>query len=118
MATLSAAAAGRVKAGQWETKMTIGTNAPMFSKYCITAADAELMNGDVAALRRYVEQSTATNTKGRCTVKDVQLKDNRTTVTIVCGKREVVGTTTYYGDHYESSTPGTTITGKRIGACP
>jgi ketosteroid isomerase-like protein len=114
----SAAAADRVKAGQWETKMTMGGR-PMVSAYCITAAEAKLMNGDAAAVRRYVEESTEKNTRGRCSVKRVTVSGNRTVVTIVCGKSEVVGTTTYHGDHYEStSSDGTTLTGKRIGACP
>jgi hypothetical protein len=114
----NAAAADRVQAGEWENKMTIGAGKPMLTKQCITAADAKLMNGDVATLRKYLEQSTATNTRGRCTVKDVKIATNRTVVTIACGKTEVVGTTTYHGDRYEStSSNGTTLVGKRVGAC-
>jgi hypothetical protein len=38
---------------------------------------------------------------------------------MACGKTEVVGTTTYHGDRYESaSSNGTKLTGKRLGACP
>lgn len=115
----SAVAADRVQAGEWENKMTMGSAQPMVAKQCITAADAKLMNGDLATLRKYLEQSTATNTKGKCTVKDVKLNGNRTIVTIACGKTEVVGTTTYHGDRYEStSSNGTTLVGKRLGACP
>ena len=114
----SAAAADRVQAGEWETKTTIAGK-PVVSKYCITAADARLMNGDEATLRRYVEQSTAEKTKGRCAVKSVVVTGNRTVVTIACGKTQVVGTTTYHGDHYEStSSNGVTLVGKRVGACP
>jgi hypothetical protein len=77
------------------------------------------MNGDLATLRKYVEDSTAKNTRGRCVVKSVAVKGNQTTVAIACGKTEVVATTTYHGDHYESlSSNGTKIAGKRIGACP
>jgi hypothetical protein len=113
------AAAGRVQAGQWETRLTMGSGKPMLTKYCITTGEAESMNGDEATLRKYLEQSTATNTKGRCTVKSVKVDDNRTIVTVVCGKSEVVTTTTYHGDHYESSSSsGATVVGKRLGDCP
>jgi hypothetical protein len=115
----SASAADRVQAGQWETKLTGATPQPMVTKYCITPAEAKLMNGDLATLRKYLVESTAEKTKGRCSVKNVALNGNRTVVTMVCGKSEVVGTTTYHGDHYEStSSNGTTVTGKRLGGCP
>jgi hypothetical protein len=108
-----------VKPGQWETKLSVGTGKPMVSRHCITASEAALMNSDTATLRKYLEKSTATNTKGRCSVKNVEASGNRTTVTLVCGKHKVVGTTTYHGDHYEStSSNGTTMSGKRVGACP
>jgi hypothetical protein len=112
-------AADRVQAGEWETKLTLGSGEPMLTKYCITAADAASMNGDLATLRKYLEESTETNTGGMCKVKNVALNGNRTIVTIACGETEVVGTTTYHGDRFEaSSSDGSTATGKRIGACP
>jgi hypothetical protein len=114
-----AAAADRVQAGQWETTMTGFGPKPIVSKSCITAADAKLMNGDLASLRKYVEKSTASAMKGRCAVKNVTLNGNRTVVTIACGKTEVAATTTYSGNRYEStSTNGTSMKGKRLGACP
>jgi hypothetical protein len=114
----NAFAADRVKPGQWETKMSFGAAKPMISTHCITANEAALMNSDVATLRKYLERQTAANTKGRCSVKNVEIRGNSTIVTMACGKREVVGTTTYYGDHYESkSSNGTTMVGKRLGAC-
>lgn len=119
LSSANASAVDRVKPGQWETKLSVGTGKPMVSRHCITASEAALMNADTATLRKYLEKSTATNTKGRCSVKNVEASGNRTTVTLVCGKREVVGTTTYHGDHYEStSSNGTTMSGKRVGACP
>lgn len=115
----NAAAADRVKPGQWETKLTAGSAPPMVTKYCISAAEAALMNGDLATLRKYLEDSTAEKTKGRCSVKSVELNDNRTVVTMACGKAESVGTTTYFGDRYESvNSNGSTVVGKRLGACP
>ena len=118
LGTVNAAAADRVQAGQWESKMTLGTGKPMLTEYCITAADAKLMNGDLATLRKYLEESTAASTKGYCTVKNVALNANRTIVTLACGKTEVTNTTTYHGDRYEStSSNGAVVSGKRIGAC-
>jgi len=117
---VNVAAADRVQAGEWETTMTMpGVAKPAVTKHCITAAEAALMNGDLATLRKYLEESTAKNTRGRCSVKSVAIDGNRTIATIACGKTEVVGTTTYHGDRYEStSSNGTKLVGKRLGACP
>lgn len=117
--TTSLHAADRVQAGQWETTLTMGAGKPMVSKYCIGAAEAKAMNGDEAGLRKYLEESTAANTKGRCSVKSVELEDDTTTVALVCGRTEVASTTRYFGDRYESkSSNGTVVAGKRIGDCP
>jgi hypothetical protein len=113
------AGADRVKAGQWETTITVASSKPMGTKYCLTAADAKAMNGDVATLREYVKKTTAEQSGGRCTVKDVKLSGNQTTVTIVCGRTEVTNTTKYFGDRFESSDSNNTkVVGKRLGACP
>ena len=115
----SVAAAERVQPGEWETTMTMGSTQPMVGKYCITAAEAKSMSGDLATLRTYLEESTRNNTDGRCSLKDVALTGNRTVVTIACGKTEVTNTTTYHGDRYESaSSNGSSVAGKRLGACP
>jgi hypothetical protein len=114
----NAMAADRVQPGDWETTLTMPNVKPMVSKHCITPAEAKLMNGDLPALRKYVEDSTAKNTRGRCVVRSVAVKGNQTTVAIACGKTEVVATTTYHGDRYEStSSNGTKIAGKRLGSC-
>src|SRR5688500_9181504 len=111
-ATIAIHAADRVQAGQWETSLTMGTGKPMVSKYCIGAAEANAMNGDEAGLRKYLEESTAANTKGRCFVKSVRLEGDTTTVALACGKTEVSSTTTYFGDRYESkSSNGATVAG-------
>lgn len=113
------AAAQRVQAGQWETTMQVGSGAPLKSKSCISSAEADAMNGDAATLRNYVEASTATNTAGRCAVTDAVVQGQRTVITMRCGKTEVVGTTDYQGDRYESSSSnGTTLSGTRVGDCP
>ena len=116
---LPASAADRVQPGQWQATFTVASAKPVVTKYCITPEEAKLMSGDLAALKKYLDESTATKTGGRCSVKSVTLTGDRTVVTIACGKTEVVGTTTYYGDRYESSgSDGSTIVGKRLGACP
>lgn len=115
----NAFAADRVQAGLWETKLSAAPSKPMVTKYCITAADAALMNGDLPTLRKYLQESTAEKSKGRCSVKSVELKANRTVVTTVCGKVQMVSTTTYFGNRYEATNSnGTTLSGKRLGACP
>jgi HAMP domain-containing protein len=113
----TAAAADRVQAGKWQTEVTVAGK-PMRTEYCISAAEAKLMNGDVATLRKYLEQSTAEKTNGKCAVTKVAIEGNRTIVGIVCGKTEVVGTTSYFGNRYESATSdGSKVTGKRLGDC-
>lgn len=117
--TANAAAADRVRAGQWETTMTLSSGKPMVTKYCITPREARSMSGDEATLRQYLTESTAANTKGRCALKGVTLKDDQTIVTIACGSTEVVTSTTYAGDRYESSSSnGAKVEGRRLGDCP
>jgi hypothetical protein len=112
-------AADRVKPGLWTSQVTSKATKQPTTTSCITPDQAKLMNGDLATLRKYLTESTIANTGGRCSVKSVEIQDNRTIVSIVCGKTEVIGTTTYHGDSYEStSSNGITRVGKRIGACP
>ena len=77
------------------------------------------MSGDEATLRKHLAASTAENTKGRCTLKSVTLKNDQTTVAIVCGATELITTTTYAGNRYKASTSnGAKVEGKRLGDCP
>jgi glycosyltransferase A (GT-A) superfamily protein (DUF2064 family) len=116
---VNASGADRVQAGLWETTLTGAAPKPTVTKYCITAADAAWMNGDLATLRKHLQESTAEKSRGRCSVKNVELKANRSIVTTACGKVEMVSTTTYFGDRYEATNSnGTTLSGKRVGACP
>lgn len=111
-------AADRVKAGRWETTLTMGSATPMRTEYCVTAAEAGKMNGDAATLRKYLQESTAEKTNGRCALRDVKIKGKQTIVTIACGRTEVVGTTTYHGDRYEATnSDGSRVAGKRVGDC-
>jgi hypothetical protein len=118
-AAVAAAAADRVQPGQWETTMILSSGKPMVTKYCITPGEARSMSGDEATLRKYLAESTSESTKGRCNLKSVTLKNDQIRVAIVCGAIEVVTTTTYGGDRYESSSSnGAKVEGKRLGACP
>lgn len=112
-------AADRVHAGQWETTITVKSGSPVTAKTCITAEEASVMNGDTKTLRKYLEESTAKNTGGRCAIKDLEVSGNKITVTMACGKSETVSATTYHGDTWESSTTaGAKVKGRRLGACP
>ena len=118
--SMSAQAVDRVHAGQWETVLTTkaGNSSPATIS-CLTASEAAFLNGDAAALRKHVEESMAKNTRGRCKVTDLQVKGNAIAVTTACGSNHSVVTTTYHGETYEAvSTAGTTIRGRRLGACP
>ena len=114
-----AQAADRVRAGQWETTLAMKSGPPTTIKTCMTATEAGYLNGGSAALRKYLEKSTAEKTNGRCALKDLKVNGNEITATTVCGKTTTAVTTSYHGDRYaSSSTGGVTIKGKRLGACP
>ncbi len=66
-------AADRVRAGLWETTITVAGK-PVVSSGCITASDAATMNGDAATIRAYLEKSSA---KAGCTVKNVTVNGNQ-----------------------------------------
>lgn len=114
-----AVAAQRVQAGKWETTLKIGSAPASAATYCISAAEAASMNGDAASLRNYIVKSTTEKTNGRCAMTKLELSGNRVVVTVTCGTTVMVSSTKYFGDRYESTTSdGTTVTGKRLGACP
>ena len=109
-----ASAAERVRAGLWETTITIAGK-PVVSSGCITEADAATMNGDAATIRAYLEKSSA---KAGCTVKNVTVNGNQVVVTNVCRRAENVGTTTYKGDSSETvNSNGAKVQSRRVGAC-
>jgi hypothetical protein len=119
MIAAHAVAAARVQAGEWETTMTLSSGKPLVSRYCITADEATAMSGDLATVRAYLVKATAEKTNGRCSVTNVELKGDQTAVTMLCGKKKSVGTTTYYGDRFSAkSSDGVAIAGKKVGACP
>ena len=114
--TVTAAhAADRVQAGQWETTITAGGRDRVL-KSCVTAAEANAANGDEKTFRASVVKTAE---DAGCTVKDVKVSGNQVTSDASCGGMQATSTTTYHGDWYEqTSSNGTKVRAKRVGACP
>ena len=112
---LSAKAADRVRAGQWDTTLNIAGRT-MTRSMCLSQSDAEAINGDATSIRAYVERVSA---PAGCKVTDVKISGNQVAVTSVCASgQENVGTTTYRGDSSETvNTNGTKAQSKRVGTC-
>ena len=114
--TITAAhAADRVQPGQWETTITAGGRDRVM-KSCVTAAEANTANGDEKTFR---ESMVKTAEQAGCKVKDVKVSGNQVIADSTCGGMQNTSTTTYHGDWYEqTSSNGTKVRAKRVGACP
>ena len=111
----AARAADRVQPGQWETTITAGARDRVL-KSCVTAAEANAANGDEKMFRASVVKTAE---DAGCTVKDVKVSGNQVTSDATCGGMQATSTTTYHGDWYEqTSSNGTKVRAKRVGACP
>lgn len=107
-------AADRVRAGEWETTVSVAGRT-MTKSACISESDAAALNGDVASIRTFVEKSSA---KNGCKVTDVTVSGNQVVVTNACAGGTNVGTTTYRGDTFETvNTNGARASVKRVGDC-
>lgn len=110
---LPAQAVDRLHAGQWETSSNTAGRTRAHSA-CLSQAEADAMNGDTASIRAVTEKQFG----GACTVKDVKVKGGQVVLTSLCGGKELVSTTEYHGDSYDSvSSNGSTVQAKRVGAC-
>ena len=110
-----ARAADRVQPGQWETTISAGGRDRVM-KSCVTAAEANAANGDEKTFRASVVKSAE---GAGCTVKDVKVSGNQVISDSTCGGHQNTSTTTYHGDWYEqTSSNGTKVRAKRVGACP
>ena len=111
---LSAHAADRARAGLWQGEVTFeGQTTTQI--VCMSQADANAINGDVASIRAYVER---VNGPAGCTVKDVQVAGARVVTTTSCSGQTSVNTMTYHGDTMESETSdGGKSTSRWIGPC-
>jgi len=111
----TAAAANRVKAGQWDTTFQM-FGRTMTKSTCLSPADAAAINGDAKSIAGYVEKVSAPS---GCKVKDVRINGDQVSVTSVCGSGKAhVGTTTYHGDSWETvNTNGAKSRAKWLGPC-
>ena len=108
-------AADRVQPGQWETTISAGGRDRVLTS-CVTAAEASAANGDEKTFRASVVKAAE---EAGCTVKDVKVSGNQVTSDATCGGMQATSTTTYHGDWYEqTSSNGTKVRAKRVGACP
>ena len=73
-------AADRVRAGQWETTLTV-TGQAITRSVCLSQSDADAINGDAHTLKAYVEK---VNAPAGCEVTDVTITGNQVKVTSVC----------------------------------
>lgn len=115
LSVAGARAADRVQAGQWETTISAGARDRVM-KSCVTAAEANAANGDEKTFRASLVKSAE---GAGCTVKDVKVSGNQVISDSTCGGHQNTSTTTYHGDWYEqTSSNGTKVRAKRVGACP
>lgn len=108
-------AADRVHPGQWETTISAGGRDRVM-KSCVTAAEANAANGDEKTFRDSVVKTAE---QAGCTIKDVKVSGNQVVSDATCGGHQATSTTTYHGDWYEqTSSNGSKVSAKRVGACP
>jgi hypothetical protein len=114
-AALSAHAADRMRAGQWDGTWT-GAGRTRATSNCISQADADAMNGDAASVQAYLQKVIPPEI---CKVTDLKVTGSQIIYTSVCtGAKENVITTNYHGDSFESAdTHGAKSQAKRVGAC-
>ena len=123
VATPALQAAERANVGQWEFKSTVAGEAEKTRTYCITAAQAQGINGDAQADRDFLEKGA---TARHCTIKDFKLEGNTLSYTKVCAGYTFSDRTTYNGDSSEGvlttkmegkDAVVTHMKGRRLGAC-
>ena len=121
--TPSLQAAERANVGQWEFKSTVAGEAEKTRTYCITAAQAQGINGDAQADHDFLDKGAA---KRHCTIKDFKLEGNTLSYTQVCAGYTFSDRTTYSGDSSEGvlttkmdgkDAVVTHMKGRRLGAC-
>ncbi len=110
-------AADRLRPGNYEQTVTIAGKT-MKRPQCISQSDADAINGDAKSIRTWLERLVSPVDKS-CAIKDVNAVGNKVTVTKSCPDgRETVGTTTYFGDRYETvNSGGIKSEGRWTGPC-
>ncbi|MDQ6891739.1 MAG: DUF3617 domain-containing protein [Acidobacteriota bacterium] len=121
LATSPLSGADRFRVGQWElTTTTQGETRTV--KRCITAQEAETVNGDTKSSRASAERQSPS-----CKYTDYKVDGNLVSGAMTCGKLASRWATTYHGDTMEGD-KFTRIAGgpefvshtkaKRLGDCP
>jgi hypothetical protein len=115
---LPAAAADRMRVGQW-VGTTTAAGRTFTTSNCVAESDVALMNGDVASIRAYLEKTIP---PAICKFTDIRVNGDQVIYTSACevGGAPVVTTvtTTYHGTSFEAvDTRGTTSEAKLVGAC-
>jgi hypothetical protein len=113
--SLSADAAERMRAGQWVGTTTV-KDKTFNSATCMTQVDVDAMNGDVAAIRSYLEKTVPPSI---CKLSNIKANGGEIVYTTACGSAAPdVVTTKYHGDSFESTTTsGTTSSARWTGNC-
>ena len=112
---LPAAAADRMRPGQWVGVTTVGSET-FNTSACISQSDADAMNGDAKSVRAYLEKHIPAEI---CKLTDIKVNGGQVIYTAVCkdGAPNVV-TTNHRGNSFEgTSTDGTKAVAKLTGAC-
>ena len=112
---LSAEAADRMRAGQWEGTWT-GAGRTRATSTCMASGDVAAMNGDARSIQTYLEKTIPPTI---CKLSDITIRGDDVIYTSVCngGKANVI-TTTYHGDRFESTdSTGAKSEAKWVGAC-
>lgn len=121
----AANAAELVNPGQYEWTMKTNADAPRVISMCVTPEVAAMTNGDSRSGRAAAEKAN----KGRCSIQEYEVAENRVSYRITCGEKVMVSSTTYHGDTSEGDLTTTTttagaahvdrmhVTAKRLGPC-
>ena len=112
---LPAAAADRVRPGQWVGVTTVGSKSYDTSA-CISQSDADAMNGDAKSVPAYLEKTIPPEI---CKVTDIKVNGGQVIYTAVCKNvAPDVVTTNHHGNSFEgTSTNGTKSAARLTGAC-
>jgi hypothetical protein len=113
-------AADRAIPGRWEFTMTTD-GVPHTSTICMSAEDAEQVNGDSTSGRAAAEKKAA----GRCTVESFTAAGKSVDYTLICGPRKIHSTTIFRENASEGTltttadgkTISTLVKARRLGAC-
>lgn len=122
----SARAGERFEPGMWQsTSFVSGRKAGITGPRCVTAQEAQSMNGPVDSIRKALEADPAWR---GCSIRDLRADAMRIDFTAACADAIVTTSqTTYRGSSYEGTisvtsagtpTLAMSIKGERTGSCP